>query len=234
MASGTRIPRGIDLFNAYIVNTNAYLVIGFPTNASRLGILTAEQTQWNSFLTQWTPLYLKYSDKKNSRTTAVKDQMRAIIDDAVTFDQNKHLLDRIASSPNVTIVDMETFNIKKGQLQKTTRSVSVSSITEAVVAGIQTLGGGTLSVKCRSNTATRASIVEGADSVQYVYLVGKTAPTSYDAVGLTKEISTRAGFALNLGGEAAGESLYIYFRWYNTKHPELAGPWTGMQTVFIS
>jgi hypothetical protein len=158
----------------------------------------------------------------------------AIIKKAVKLDQDNHILDRIASSPAAIIVDFETFNIKKGQLQKSTRSLAVTAITDVVTATVQPLGVASFSVKCRSNFGTRASIYPGADSVQYVYQIGDTPPASYDAVGLTKEISTRASFKLNLGGDASGKTLYIFFRWYNTKHPELAAPWSIMQTMIIS
>jgi len=234
MTTGARIPRGIDDFNPYYTNAIAYLLDGAPTtNALRLGIIPDELTQMTGFATAWAPLYSKYSDKKNSRTTAVKDQLLEILGNVVSFDQDNHILDRIAASPNVTIVDMETFNIKKGSLQKTTKSVSSTPISEPVTVTIQTLGGGSLTIKCYSTTGQRASIYDGADSVQYLYLVGDTAPVSAEAAGLTKELSTKASFTLALGSGSSAKNLYIFFRWYNTKHPELAGPWSSLQTTLI-
>lgn len=233
MSDGSRIPRGIDSFNPYVINTSAYLLAGgTPTNAERLGILPAENDQWTGFLTDWNPLYAKYSDKKNGRTTAVKDQLLAIIDQCVLLDQTSHILDRIAASPNVSIVDMETFNIKKGVLQKTTRSFSNTPISETPIVAVQPLGGGSLAIKCHSSTS-RASILDGADSVQYVFLVGDTPPASADVQGLSKEISTKASFTLALGTGTSAKNLYIYFRWYNTKHPELSSPWSAMISTLI-
>lgn len=233
MATGTRIPRGIDEFNPYIVNTNAYLLLGAPTNAERLGILLSEMAKWTEFANDWAPLYTKYSDKKSSRTTAVKDQLLEIIGNVADFDQSVHFLDRIAASANVTIVDMETFNIKKGVLQKQTRSSSNTPITEPVTVTIQPVGGGMVTIKCYSTTGQRASIYSEADSVQYLYQVGDTAPSSAEVPGLTKELSTKAIITLNLGSAASGKNLYIYFRWYNTKRPELSGPWSALQTSLI-
>jgi len=232
MADGSRIPRGIDGFNLYIITTCAYFLAGTPTNAVRLGLLSDEADRWCAFLALWSPLYAKYSDKKNGRTTAVKDQLLDILDQCVMLDQTSHILDRIAASPNVTIVDMETFNIKKGVLQKATRSSSTTPISESVNAALQSLGGGSFYVKCHNSTS-RASIVDGADSVQFAYLVGTTPPESVKAMGLTKDLSTKASYTLALGPENSAKYLYIYFRWYNTKHPELAGPWGGMLTVLI-
>jgi hypothetical protein len=232
MADGSRIPRGIDEFNPYITYTNNYLKEGDPNNAQRLSISEEESNKWSGFVTNWIPLYVKYSDKKNGRTTAVIDQLHDIINQCVLFDQNSHILDRIAASPNVTIVDMETFRIKKGVLQKTTRSFSNTPISETPIVAVQPLGGGSLAVKCHSTTS-RASIVDGADSVQYIYLVGNTPPSSAEQNGLSKELSTKAAFTLALGADTSTKFLYIYFRWYNTKHPELASPWSAMISTLI-
>jgi len=233
MATGARIPRGIDDFNPYIVNTTAFLQIGAPTNAERLGILIAELEKWSGFAAAWVPLYTKYSDKKNSRTTAVKDQLLEIITNTTDFDQTVHFLDRIAASANVTIVDMEAFNIKKGVLQKQTRSSSTTPITEPVTVTIQPIGGGTVTLKCYSTTGQRASIYSEADGVQILYVVGNVPPVSAEAPGLSKELSTKAIITLSLGSGSSGKNLYIYFRWYNTKHPELSGPWSALQTSLI-
>lgn len=233
MATRTRIPRSINDFNSYIINTNAYLLAATPTNASRLGITVPETTQWTAFVTQWTPLYAKYSDKKNSRTTSVKDQLLSIIKKCVDLDKANHILDRIASSTAVTIVDMEVFNIKKGVLQKIARTTLVAHIEETVVAGIQPLGGGSVAIKCHSTTGSRPAIYAGADCVQYMYQIDSGIPTLANASAMEKGLSSRASFTLSLGLENSGKNLDIYFRWYNTKHPELAGPWSTHQTTLI-
>ena len=228
-----RIPRGIDDCSLYLVSTNNYLVSGSPNNAERLGILPAEAVKWADLTNRYQPLYRLYSDKKNSRTTAIKDQLLSIIEELINLDQSCHLLDRIAASPNVTIADMETFNIKKGVLQKTTRSVATTPLTNRVAAAIQPLGGGSLNIKCRNLSGERAAIDEGANSVQYAFKVGDAAPTSADAENLRREISTKAVFVLALGSASSAKNLFIYFRWYNTKHPDLAGPWSALMTTLI-
>ncbi len=233
MATGTRIPRGIDDFDTYIVNTSNYLFKGTPTNAERLGILTDESTQWKAFADKWMPDYQKYKDKKNSRTIAVRDKLLQIISDTIEYDQKNRILDRIAASPNVIIEDLGIFNINIGILQKTRRSVLTTPITEPVTVTIQPLGGGSMNIKCYSTTGQRSAIYSVADSVQYVYIVSDTPPVSAEAPGLSKEISTRGTFTLALGSGSSAKNLYIYFRWYCTKHPELSGPWSAMQTSLI-
>lgn len=233
MTTGTRIPRSIHPFNGFLVNTNTYFLTGTPNNATRLGITPAETNQWTAFLTQWSPLYLKYCDKANSRTTSVIEQLNAIIDRMVLFDHTNHILDRIASSTSATIIDLETFNIKSGQLQKSTRTISTTPIAEQVSAVLQPIGGGTVNIKCYIPTGARSGICDGADCVQYLYTVGNTPPASAEDNGLKKEISTKGAFNLVLGASSSAQNLYIYFRWYNTRRPELAGTWSSMRSTLI-
>jgi hypothetical protein len=234
MAEGSRLPQAIDAFNGYINTTGAYLEAGSPTtNASRLGITEQEVIQWKSFGTAWNPLYSLYVDKKSSRTTSIKDQLWEIINQTVAFNQTNHILDRISVSLNVTIVDMETFNIKKGVLRKSTRTIPQTPISEPITVTIQPIGGGSISIKCYSSTGQRASIYKNADSVQYLYQVGTTPPASAEDNGLSTGISSKAIFMLSLGTASSSKFLYIYFRWYNVKHPELSSPWSSLQTTLI-
>lgn len=234
MGTGARISRSIDEFDKYIRKTNSYLAAGTPkTNGERLGLLPAEIVQWNAYETEWTPLCEKYNDITNSRTRAVKNNLLLIIDKTVSFDQTNHILDRIASSPNVTIDDLGIFNINKGVLPKTTRSVATTPISEPVTVTFQTLGGGSVTIKCYSTTGQRSAIYDDADCVQYLYQVGNTLPAQADEEVLKKDLSTKASFTMSLGTGSPGKNLYIYFRWFNTKHPELAGPWSSLQTTMI-
>ena len=160
-------------------------------------------------------------------------ELRLIIDETADFDQSNHILDRIAASPNVTIADMETFNIKKRVLQKSTRTIPTTPIVDSVSITLIPIGGGSILLKCYRSTGQRAAICEEADCVQYLYQVGDTPPASADAGSLKNGLSTKASFTLALGASSSGKTLYIYFRWYNTKHPELAGPWSSLQTSLI-
>ncbi len=232
--AGARMPRGIDQFNIYFTNAVSYLQEGTPkTHAERLGVLPTEVTTFTGFITEWSPLYGKYSEKKKFRTTSIINQLYLIIDNVVTFDQTNRILDRIAASPNATVDDLVTFNIKKGLLQKSPASAGSSPISEQVTVTFQSLGGGMMNVKCYSMTGQRAGIPDDADSVQYLFQVGGQAPESADAPGMIKELSPKAVFTLSLGSGSALKNLYIFFRWYDTRHPELAGPWSGLQIAGI-
>lgn len=234
MREHARAPRNIDSFNKYIVRIVHYLQEGVPiSHAVRLGIAEEELKFLQALLVSWMSLYKLYGDKKNTRTTAVIDQLHNIVNQFLEYDRARHLLDRTASSPNATIVDMETFNIRSGALRRKARSIISKSITEAVSAVVEAVGGGMVAVKCYSTESARPSIFSGGDCVQFAYTVGGTPPASVLASGLTQGFSSRASFSFSTGADNGGKSLYIFFRWYNTKHPDLAGPWCAMVTIWL-
>lgn len=234
MGNNQRIPRGIEDFHDYMETTAPYLKAGSPvTNGARLGLQADEIETWSTFQASCNELFPKYIDKKTSRTTAVKDELLNIVDETLAFNRKSHILDRIAASPNATIADLSTFNIKAGPTAKSGRSTPQSSITERVTTNITPIGGGVMSIKCYGNTSQRAGIIEGADCVQYLYTVGNVAPVSAEEEGLKLGISTKGIFTLATGPGSSGKNLYIYFRWCNNSHPDLAGPWSALQTMLI-
>jgi hypothetical protein len=50
---------------------------------------------------------------------------------------------------------------------------------------------------------------------------------------MRQQFSTHAKFIAEFGPESSGKWLVIYFRWYNTKHPNLAGTWSEGHVVAI-
>ena len=234
MATSPRIPRSIDPFHNYINSTSDHLEAGTPeTNATRLGLSKEETDGWTAIKVKWNPLYDKYKDKETSRTTAIKNKLLLLIGDTISYDKDYNFLDRISVSLNATVDDLSIFNIKKGLLEKTTRTVPSSPIKEMVEQILQPFGGGNVTVKCYSSTSPRAAIFGDADSVQYLYMVGTTPPASVNDPDLTPGLSTRAIFEIALGAENGGKRLYLFLRWFNTKHPELAGPWSDLQTTYL-
>lgn len=230
----TRIPNSIVSFNTYITTTDDYLLTGTPdTNATRLGIIASEQQSWTAFRTEWTPLFPQYENKRNSRTMLVTDELHNIIRKTKAFDQEHHILDRIAASPNVTVTDLSTFNIKSGPLAKKSHTKPTKAITALVVPDISQLGGGELAIKCSNNADSRVAVLDEANEVEFRYLVGTEAPASMNDPLLQQGASTHARFTLNLGGENGGKTAYLYFRWQNTKYPALAGPWSQLYAILI-
>ena len=234
MPDRSRIPRLISTFNTYILNTSRYLAEGTPVNnATRLGLTEAEANRWAELAEEWKPLYSLYSNKALSRTIAIKEQLLEIIRKTVQLDRTNHILDRIGASAQATIEDAGEFRIKRGVAEKKNRTIPIASIKEAVTVSFKPIGGGMMKVKCYGISALRAGIIQHVDCVQFRYKVGKTPPDSADEPGLEKDLSSRATFILTLGPGSSANYLYIYFRWYNTRHPRLAGPWSGLNITMI-
>ena len=226
------IPLSFDKFNIYLQNTTTFLFEGAPTaNYVRLGIPETVATGWKEIGTRWNPIYGKYTDKYNLRTPAVSDELRAIVDSTRKFEEENHLIALIAISPNATVTDLETFSITNGQ--RKSRTIPQSQITSLVNAILKPIGGGSISIKCYDTNGKRPSINETANCVQYRYCVGSTAPTSVEDDILDMDISTKGAFILSVGAENEGKRLYIYFRWHNTKHPDISGPWCPLQSTII-
>jgi hypothetical protein len=228
------IPLSYDKFNTYLQNTTAFLFEGTPTaNYVRLGIPEAIAKGWKEIGTRWNPLYSKYVDKYNLRTQAVCDELRAIVESTRKFEDENHLIALVAISPNATVTDRETFSINGANGQKKSRTTSQSQITSLINAILKPIGGGSISIKCYDAKSKRPAINETANCVQYRYCIGNTTPTSVEDDILDMNISTKSSFILQAGAENEGKRLHIYFRWYNTKHPEVSSPWCPLQSTII-
>jgi len=233
MSVKSGIPRAIDDFNPFIINTNDYLLAGVPTNAERLGISLTETDNWTGFLNDWMPLYLRYNDKLVGSSRVIKDQLLSVIERCVEMDRAFQFLDRIAASPGSVMMDLVTFNTRKKYSQKSNFSISISPISETLCALLELLDDGSVAVKC-INRKNKASLVRNADSVQYVYRASDIAPSSADDPGLMKERSSKAAFTLKKGAGSTTKELFVYLRWYNTRFPERAGPWSELYSILLS
>jgi phosphomannomutase len=227
--SDSRIPHSPDDFNKYITTTDDYQKIGGPpTNAIRLGLTATNSTDWTTKRTAWDLLFKQYVDPALS-TSVVKDNVRIFIKSFHTF--GNPLLNVIAASPNANATDAAKFNVV---IERARPTHHTEPIAERCFATAQTLGGGEMKISCRTDhDASRASKADHADSEQIAWIIADAPPANVNDVA-NKEIITKASFTLHLGAENAGRKLFFFSRWYNTKHPELAGPWSDLNTAVIS
>jgi len=245
-----RISKSTAIFNTYINNGNTYLMAGTPTNGTRLGLSSAQQTEWTARCTNWKDnLYPKFSSS-SLRTPAVIEAVHNFIRDFKLF--ANPLLDMMAANPAANEDDEHTFNfIKRENRKKPERKTE--AITQQCYGTIESLGGGIIRNSCRTNTDTkRPSLAEGADGVEVAYIIDKKkdtpppppgqpaeeesdlppAPTHPDMI---HQVFSKAKFLLECGPENKGRMLIIYHRWINTKYPKLAGPWSAnYQATFIT
>jgi hypothetical protein len=234
---GSRIPRILSKFNQYINTVAAFLGAGTPTaNGVRLGLSAAQITQAQTYQSQWhstnpaTPGVYDLHTNPNTRTKATTKSVQLLVKDFKIF--FNPLLQQMASSPAITPSDRLILNIAAPNPSKTKPQVPIAN---TVYFEAKPLGGGSLRVTCRVATDTkRASKPPGADVVQLSYKIGDPAPSSAMDASTTKENSTHASFILQLGSGSAGQKLYVYARWMDTKHPNLAGPWSPVTMLYVS
>lgn len=230
MSDNSRIPRKIRDFDGYIRRTNNYFaVVILPSNGTRLGLIPTNVTDWDSKNTAWGELFGKWSDPL-TKTTDINRQVKTFMKNFRTFAQP--LLNIIAASPNAIDTDATTFNVVLVRKKPSHPTNAIQALCNAVSKQI---GGSRVEFKCRTYTdSKRASLAEGSDGVEIAYIIGDKDTPVPDADSCPlNDLFTKATFTLSNGTINIGKILYIYFRWTNTKHPNLAGPWSDLEIIQI-
>lgn len=235
------IPRNITGFNGYIVKTTPYLILltDGTANWSRYGWTNNNLVFWQEVFADWQPLYATYLDKKQ-RTTAIKDELHALVKKLVDYDKPNKLILKIKSTVGATVTDCQTFNVPLSYASDTGTTIGGSSnvstktsaTSELVYPKIKPVGGGVVKCACYPlNGKGRAHKLEGFDLVEYAWAVfpATTAatdlPTDANDMRLEKGHSSHADFLLPTGTNNANKIFVIFFRWAKSKHPNLDGPW---------
>lgn len=226
--AGSRIPTTIPKFNTYINSTDDFLQevidIGPPqvTNASRLGLTMQNAADWHTKRLNWRDnLFAKWSNPI-TKTSSINKQVAAFMKTFSAF--GSPLIEKkISVSDNATQDDADLFNFKltrKAPTRPTTR------ITELCFASITPLGGGRMQAKFRTSHDTkRASRPEAANVIEVAFKASEPPPQNPND-GTTRDTIPKASDVFDLGAENAGKKVYAYFRWKNTKYPDLAGQWS--------
>ena len=216
---GTTIPRNIKGFDLYIRQTNAYLILGTPTNSSRYNWTAAFVTQWLTFLNQWTPLYLLYEDKKGGYTTDVKNDLLAIIENTVKYANEHKLIELIRATVGLTSKDCSTWNLPAklvfpvggGNTISNPNSESpltdrINPTTEAVYIKLIPQAGGMVKCKCYTIAAEsgRAHKLAGFDLVEYAVAVFYSGTANLPVLATDARLmyahNSRASFVLSTVG----------------------------------
>ena len=248
------IPRDIDGFNSYINQTSNYLPIGSPTNAVRFGWTSQNLSDWQAFQSDWNPLFLLYSDKEESYTTAIKNKLVGIINKAIIYDRENKLILKIKATVGLTMDDCAIFRIPEifasFQMSKLpgvsgTDKNKTTSTSELVYPELKPVGGGLLKIDCfvEKKSSGRACKPDGFDLIEYkvaVFYSGTSGlPTEFTDARFSLGYSSKASFILdtnvfttNLPATKPGVAVPLkmavfFFRWAKSKHPTLDGPWSG-------
>jgi len=258
--TNTNIPRDIKTYNTYINQTNDYLTLGNPTNATRFGWSASQLATWQGFLNDWKPKFTLYSDRKGGYTTDIKNDLELIIDNTISYDKVNKLINKVKATSGLTSQDCSTFRISQSlaaaptgahPLTKTKVIDKILPTAELVFPKFEVIGGGVLRVKCFTSISEsgRAHKLKGFDLVEYAfgvfYLGAANLPTTYTDPRLTITHSSRASFLLNTtpytanltalanGATTPAKIAVFFFHWAKSKHPTLDGPWSGPYTTQI-
>ncbi len=235
--SNTRIPRTLPEFDRYIHTVVTFLLEGgVNSNGIRLGLLASEIKKAQIFFAQWytgnaaAPGAYELHTSPNTRTKATTVQVNIILRSFSDF--FRPLLTRMSGSGFITSSDRLILNIAPPNDHKSKPRLP---FIQTVYFTAQALGGGVMKVTCRTvNDSKRASKPKGADIVEICYKTGGPPPSNAGDADLKTLISTHAVILLQTGPANGGNRLHAYARWSNTHHPELAGPWSVLLSVFIS
>ena len=232
---------------SYLLAVIAYLIL----NKTRLTIssdnITALQTLYGDPVTPDTYMYYYtlWADEANTRTkTVIK-----------SLDSKEEKIMKLLSAIYIDIPDSvwtdqdrETLHRKTGLPH--TKTDKKAAITEECFATRTLLGGGQFQLHCSiTNDRNLASLPERADGVMVASRVdiplnieaseGDTTPKAkYIPLngaddGTTKDFYSKANFTVIKNSDQSGNYYQFYTRWFNSKHPELAGPWTGPYVLVI-
>ncbi len=226
----SRVPDTIGQFNLYINSTDKFLQEGSPVaNWQRLGLTLQEANDWTAKRVFWRDtLYKAYTSSATS-TSLAKKSVNNFMKTFRAF--ASPIINAIAVNRDATSEDAAIFRFVLKRSKRTFRRVAISD--ELMLKALH-VRGGVFTIKCRIPTAEgRARKADGADAIQVAYRISDTKPIGADD-GTIKEIFTKTIFQIDAGIGNQGKKIFIMARWYNTKHPQLASPWTVAEEHYIA
>jgi hypothetical protein len=244
-----RIPGKMAAFVTYVIVVNDYLhmIESGATNPRGiiLGMTTAELAALDAFalsLMSGDPahpgIWDLHSHKETKTQVTSADMAKAKKEIGQFF---RPLLNRMNTSAELTGKDRVALQLSD---PVTTHKTPEKRISEQCFANIKMLGGGDLLFECRfNNDSKRTGKPALADAVEFAWCQEVTASDSTESDSPTvpdpdtvanRSISTKASFFHALGGNYVGKRVHMWFRWINTKHPNLSGSWSVVNSPVVS
>ena len=233
--SDTRIPEALAAFDSYIKTVITFLqgTSGTTTNGERLGLTEEEITAAATFLTKWFTgdaahpgayeLHTHPATKGKATRLAVLGIMAGF---RTLFNP---FLNRMSGSANITSQDRLILKIAP---PVTAYSKRQTPLKENIYALITAGGGGNINIMCRTEQdASRGSLPNDSDGVEIVWSIG-TPPETANDTHFNRTFS-KSKFTIDAGLTNSSKKIYIYVRWINSRHPEIAGKWSMQYSVMI-
>ena len=200
----------------------------------RIGLDKDEMEKWEELRDEWLPLYSTYSDKKQKRTTSIKDKLRHVQKRFILF--ASPILNRIDGERAAVIDDFEVLKIKFKPLKDETPSPVHGShlATGSPVVSLKNMGGGMIDIKCRRNQdETRPSMLKGFE-IELRWLAGPPPPATPDDLTLIHEHSTKSHFQVEAGMANLGKRFFCFARYRHITNPAILSPWTNLLQITIA
>jgi hypothetical protein len=252
-----RIPKKLAAFITYIMVVNDYLHLVAPGDTDPRGIVLGmtpdDLTKLKNFVTSLIsgdpvhPGAWDLHSKKSTKTSTTRQNMEDIMNEFGDFFRPE--LNRMAAASNITNGDRDVLNIARPVVSHTKPSTAIAA---KCFVDITMLGQCEAKFECRASAdANRSGKADGADAVEVAFcslpmvdqkdgdasiLASKVKPRQMmgPSEATDHSISTKALFTLTFPDSQLGNNLQLFFRWINTKHPDLAGPWSSLFSVIIS
>ncbi len=237
-------PAGILALAIYYGRSVAWVV----SNATRLGIsssqITALQNIYGDDTTPGTYLYCKkvYDNQPGRKESKVTTALKT-----VSNKLKAKLIEIYDDIPASKWTDDDRLNLNRKTGLKRTVTHPTTRIAEKFVLDIDPHMNALFKCGARSRTDTkRHSIPESANTVEIRYCAVKGKwPIGLDLAGKVREkcdgpddntyplFFTKAIFEIQLDGELSGYDIYVWGRWVDLQHPELAGEWSEKHQMMI-
>ena len=233
MPDKSRVPPTLNAFDVYINTTDNYLQAIDPLtsqpNWQRLELKSAEAAWWHGERVLWRDTLNPKRADKTKKTVVLTSE---ITNFRANFKKmSARILDKIAAADAAGSVEEGTFNLilKKNRKKPGYHQMPIA---DPVGVSLKHMGGGRLHISCRAgHHLKRAALAAISNSVQLAFSFDAPGDPDHNAQQL---IFTRASFSHDFGGANVGRYVYIYARWYHTKHPQLAGPWSNWIRTMIA
>jgi len=223
-----RVPRPIHKLHAYINTSTDFLLEGGALkNWQRLNLDIARLNKWVFLHDEWNKYYALYINA-NTRSRGVRDNLLRVKKEFISL--TKPVLEMMSGASAATISDFETLNIKRGILQKKTKTLTPVPNTHPVITFIDINEKGQHTLRIKDSVAGNRAKPFGVIACEIAYFIGEKAPKSVDECK-KRTTASHSKFALKFSNSDSGKQVFYFIRWVNRRGEP--GGWSQMFSSVI-